>query len=115
MMSPNKTTFINTNSLPRLKTAQGELTEILNPELAGAENIRCNLRWLKAGEQFAPEVTDNHQLLYLMEGSGQISLEGKDHNVSKGEGVYLGPSEVAVITANPGLKLFHILVSQIPA
>jgi len=63
MMNANKTTFIDTNSLPRLKTEQGELTEILNPELAGAENVLCSIRWLKAGEQFAPQVTDKHQLI----------------------------------------------------
>lgn len=115
MINVNKTTFINTNLLPRLKAGQGELTEILNQELAGAENVACNLRWLKAGEQFTPEVTNKHQLLYLMEGRGRIRLEGKNHNVSKGAGIYLGPSEVAVITADPELKLLHILVPKIPA
>jgi hypothetical protein len=116
-MNGTKTTFIDTNSLPRLKTEQGELTEILNRELAGAENVLCSLRWLKAGEQFAPEITNKHQLVYLMDGKGRISLEGRDHDVAKGAGVYLGPFEAAVIRADSGasLKLFHILVPQIPA
>ncbi|MGH9641416.1 MAG: AraC family ligand binding domain-containing protein [Terriglobales bacterium] len=115
-MSANNTTFIDTNLLPRLKTEQGEVTEILNRDLAGAENVLCNLRWLKDGEQFATAITDKQQLVYLMEGKGRIRLEGRDHAVSKGGGVYLGPFETAVITPDPGvsLKLFHIHVSKIP-
>lgn len=116
-MNADKTIFIDTNSLPRVRTTQGELTEILNRELAGAENVLCSLRWLKGGEQFVPDITNKHQLIYLMEGTGRISLEGKDHNVTKGAGVYLGPFEAAVVKADPGasLKLFHILVPKIPA
>ena len=32
-----------------------------------------------------------------MEGSGRIRLDNKDYEVSKGAGVYLGPSESATI------------------
>ena len=35
-----KTLFIDTNKLPRVKTPQGEATEILNEKLAGAKNVR---------------------------------------------------------------------------
>ena len=114
-MSATKTTFIDTNTLPRRKTANGEVTEIVNRELAGAENVLCMLRWLQGGEQFAPEPSERHQLIYLMDGRGRITLDGKDHEVSKGSGLYLGPFEVAAIQADPGasLKLFHVLVPKI--
>jgi hypothetical protein len=51
-----------------------------------------------------------------MEGQGTISLENKDYPVTKGAGVYLGPSETATIQAAAGasLKLFHLIVPQIP-
>ena len=40
---------------------------------------------------------------------------GKDHDVTKGMGVYLGPSESATIrAADASLKLFHLVVPQIP-
>lgn len=110
-------TFIDTNKLPRKKTAEGEFTEVLNRELCGAKNVVAALRWLKAGERFKAEASDKYQLLYLMEGSGSIRLDDKDYQVSKGAGVYLGPSETATIQPAVGasLKLLHLVVPRIPA
>jgi AraC-like protein len=115
-MTATTLTFIDTNELPRVKTPQGELTEILNKELCGARHVLGMLRWLSSGQAFTPEVVNKHQLIYLMEGKGRIRLEGKDYDVAKGAGVYLGPSESATIqTAEGGpLKLFHLVVPQIP-
>jgi glyoxylate utilization-related uncharacterized protein len=109
-------TFIETNQLPRLKTPQGEATEVLNQQLAGAKNVLGTLRWLNAGERFAAKASDKHQLIYLMEGEASINLEQKDYAVKKGAGVYLGPQETATITAGRGssAKLFHLVVPQIP-
>jgi hypothetical protein len=47
-----------------------------------------------------------------MEGHGVITLENKDYPVSKGAGVYLGPSETAVIrhSGAVALKLLHLVV-----
>ena len=60
-------------------------------------------------------VSDKHQLLYLMEGQGSIRLDGQDHDVTKGMGVYLGPSESASIRATAApVKIFHLVVPQIP-
>jgi glyoxylate utilization-related uncharacterized protein len=75
------------------------------------------LRWLKSEEKFKAEPSEKHQLLYLMEGKGSINLENKDYEVSKGAGVYLGPSETATIQAAEGtsVKLFHLVVPRIPA
>jgi glyoxylate utilization-related uncharacterized protein len=111
-----QTLFIDTNQLPRVKMPQGEATEILNAQLAGAKNVLGTLRWLKSGEQFEAEGSDKHQLIYLMEGKGTIHLEGKDHAVTKGMGVYLGPSESATLRAaeEASMKLFHVVVPQIP-
>jgi hypothetical protein len=109
------TTFIDTNQLPRVKTPQGEATEILNNALVGAKNVVGTLRWLRSGERFKADPSDKHQLIYLMEGKGSINLENKDYDVPRGAGVYLGPSETASITATDGeLKLFHLVVPQIP-
>jgi quercetin dioxygenase-like cupin family protein len=109
-------TFINTKDLPRVKTPHGEMTEVLNRELCGAKNVLGVLRWLKPGEQFKAEASDKHQLVYLMEGQGRIRLDNKDYDVSKGAGVYLGPSESATIQASgaASLKLFHLVVPTIP-
>jgi hypothetical protein len=51
-----------------------------------------------------------------MEGQGTINLENKDHQVTKGMGVYLGPKETATLKAAEGasLKIFHLAVPQIP-
>ena len=110
------TTFIDTNKLPRQKTHQGEVTEILNRDLAGARNVVGMLRWLKSGEAFKAEALDKHQLFYLMEGRGSVHLENKNYDVSRGAGVYLGPSETATIQATDGasVKLFHLVVPRIP-
>src|SRR5215472_662459 len=110
------TTFIDTNRLPREKTAEGELTEILNGPLAGAKNVLGELRWIEPGKQYHAAPAGKHQLIYLMEGQGRIRLEGKDYDVHKGAGVYLGPSESASIQAADGssVKLFHVVVPQIP-
>lgn len=110
-----KTLFIDTNKLPRVKTPQGEATEILNEQLAGAKNVLGTLRWLKPGEKYQTDASNKHQLLYLMDGKGSIHLDNKDHDVSKGMGVYLGPSEKATISATSApVKIFHLVVPQIP-
>src|SRR5215207_11037092 len=110
------TTFIDTNSLPRTSTPQGDFAEILNGALAGAKNVLGVLRWIHPGETYKAEAGNKHQLLYLMEGSGSINLENKDHDVTKGMGIYLGPSETATISASAGtsVKLFQLVVPQIP-
>jgi hypothetical protein len=110
-------TFINTNQLPRVKTPHGEATEVLNQSLAGAKNVLGTLRWLASGEKFKAEAAEQHQLIYLMEGKGSIHLDNEDYPVSRGAGVYLGPSETATIQAADGasLKLFHLVVPRIPA
>lgn len=110
-----ETIFIDTNTLPRTKESWGEFTEILNGPLAGATNVLGVLRWLQPGENFTAEARDKHQLLYLMEGAGSIRLESQDHAVTKGMGIYLGPSETASVTAaGSSIKLFHLTVPQIP-
>ncbi|HLH42584.1 MAG TPA: AraC family ligand binding domain-containing protein [Bryobacteraceae bacterium] len=111
-----KTLFIDTNSLARKKSDEGEFVEILNGPLAGAKNVLGALRWVEPGKQFRADPIDQHQLIYLMKGQGQICLEGNNYEVRKGAGVYLGPSETASIRAadNAGLKLFHLVVPRIP-
>jgi len=112
---PN-TIFIDTNKLPRKETPQGDVTEILNSELVGAKNVLGVLRWLKSGETFKADAGPKHQLIYLMEGKGKINLENKDHDVTKGMGIYLGPAETATVSASAGatVKLFHLVVPPIP-
>ena len=111
------TTFINTAACARarLPGAQGEMAEILNRELCGAENVVGMLRWLGKGERIdARCTTENHQLLYLMEGEGVISLEKKDYPVRKGAGVYLGPTEAASVrqAGTAPLKLLQLVVPK---
>ena len=74
------------------------------------------LRWLKSAETFKPNSADKHQLIYLMEGKGNIRLNDRDYAVEKGAGIYLGPAETATIQAASGasLKLLHLVVPQIP-
>ncbi len=108
-------TFIDTNSLPRKgSSGRGEVTEVLNNALCGAQNVVGALRWLKSGDSFAAEKMDQHQLIYLMDGKGTISLDNKSYDVAKGCGVYLGPSETATLKPADGasLKLFHLVVPK---
>jgi hypothetical protein len=110
-------TFIDTNKLPKNASAgQGQITEVLNEALCGVRNLHGSLRWLKSAETFKPDVADKHQLIYLMEGKGCIRLDDRDYDVEKGAGIYVGPSEMATIQAAKGatLKLFHLVIPQIP-
>jgi hypothetical protein len=110
-------TFIETNKLPKKpSTGQGEVTEVLNQALCGAKNVHGSLRWLKSAETFKADAVGKHQLIYLMDGKGSIRLNDKAYDVEKGGGVYLGPTESASIQAANGasLKLFHLVVPQIP-
>lgn len=108
------TTLIHTASIPRKDLGtQGEAAEILNKALCGAENVAGTLRWLEQGERFdAQQLADAHQLIYLMEGEGAIQLNGKSYDVTKGAGIYLGPSETASISHRGAgaSKLFHLVV-----
>jgi len=110
-------TFIETNKLPKkASTGQGEVTEVLNEALCKARNVHGSLRWLKSAETFKPDASSKHQLIYLMEGKGSIRLNNMDYDVEKGARIYLGPTETATIQAANGasLKLFHLIVPQIP-
>ena len=111
-----ETLFIDTNALPRQRMpGGGEMTDVVNQALAGARNVVGTLRWLRDGERFEAHAAGQHQLLYLMDGAGSITLEGASHEVSKGMGVYLGPSEAAAFIAAPdsAMKLFHLVVPLI--
>ena len=110
-------TFIDTNRIPHTELpGSGEFAEILNKELCGAENVVGSLRWLNPGERLEVRSDGNtHQLLYLMQGEATITLDSKDHNVRKGSGVYVGPTEsVAIKQAGTSpLKLFHLVVPHL--
>lgn len=110
-------TYIDTEKCARLKLPgrQGTVAEIVNGPLCRAENLVAMLRWLNAGESVDAEPRqDKHQLIYLMEGDGVINLDGKNHKVSKGAGIYLGPGETASIRAASAgpLKLLHLVVRK---
>jgi hypothetical protein len=110
-------TFIDTNKLPKSKsTDSGEVTEILNKALCGAENVVGKLHWLRNGQHLdSGRDSKEHQLFYLMEGAGTITLNSKDYGVKKGAGVYLGPMESATIrqSGSAPLKLLHLIVPKL--
>ncbi len=109
-------TYIDTNTLPRTTLpGAGEYTEVLNNALCGARNVLGALRWLGTGDTYdARSDANTHQLIYLMEGEGTITLNATDHKVGRGAGIYLGPSESARITPSGDgpLKLFHLTVPK---
>ncbi len=107
-------TFIDTEACERkrLDGDQGEMAEVVNKALCGAEQISASLRWLGEGERFeAAPLTGSHQLIYMMEGNGVVTLEGKDYDVGPGAGLYLGPGEGAGLRGAGGgtLKAFHLI------
>jgi len=109
-------TYIDTSKLPHTKVpGSGEFVEVLNNALCGAKNVVGSLRWLNAGERY-DAICDakTNQLLYLMEGEGTITLNGEDHQVAKGNGIYLGPTESAKIAhrGSAPLKLFQLVVPK---
>ena len=110
-------TFIDTNKIPHTKVAgSGELAEILNKKLCGAENVVGSLHWLSQGEKLDVRSDKNtHQLVYLMQGEAAVTLDSKDHHVRKGSGVYVGPSESVTIkqAGSATLKLFHLTVPKL--
>ncbi len=109
-------TYIDTNTLPHTKVpGAGEFTEVLNNALCGAKNVVGTLRWLGAGDSYDASCdARTNQLIYLMAGEATIALNGKDHQVAKGNGIYLGPSESARITQRgpATLKLFQLVVPK---
>jgi len=109
-------TYIDTNTLPHTTIpGSGEFVEVLNNALCGAKNVVGTLRWLKNGEKYdAACDAKTNQLLYLMDGEGTITLNGKDHQVAKGHGIYLGPTESAKIAqrGSAPLKLFQLVVPK---
>lgn len=112
------TTFIDTTACERVSLGdlEGDVAEIVNRQLCGAEDVVAMLRWLNEGEQFNAEPLEKtHQLLYLMKGDGVISLNGEEYKVNTGAGVYLGPTETAGIrhAGSSELKLLHLVVPEI--
>lgn len=112
------TIFVDTNKCERIKLdgSRGEVAEIVNRDLCGAQDVVAMLRWLGSGDRFETDNLDHaHQLIYLMEGEGVINLENKDYDVPEHAGIYLGPNETAAISqAGSGtLKLLHLVVPKI--
>lgn len=111
------TTFIKSGDCVRVRVpGAGEAAEIVNSALCGAKNVLATLRWLKKGDRLEPPPrAATHQLIYLMEGEGVITLNGKDYPARRGAGVYLGPNESAVISTGVDgtLKLFHLVVPEV--
>jgi glyoxylate utilization-related uncharacterized protein len=109
-------TYIDTNALPHTKVpGSGEFVEVLNNALCGAKNVVGTLRWLGKGEKYdAVSDAKTNQLFYLMDGEGTITLDGKDHQVGNGHGIYLGPAESATIAqrGSSPLKLFQLVVPK---
>ena len=109
-------TYIDTNAIARTRIAgAGEVAEILNDRLAGAKHVVAKLHWLDRGDHLDAGEPGFHHLVYLMEGEASIALDGGDHRVGKGAGVYLGPSETARIahTGSSRLTLFHLTVPKL--
>ncbi len=107
-------TFIDTEACERksLDNDQGKMAEVVNKALCGAEQMSASLRWLGEGERFeAAPLTGAHQLIYMMEGNGVVTLEGKDYSVGPGAGLYLAPGESAGLRGAGGgtLKAFHLI------
>ena len=107
-------TFIDTGACERKNMGgdQGEMAEVVNKALCGAEQMSASLRWLGEGERFeAAPLTGAHQLIYMMEGNGVVTLEGKDYGVGPGAGLYLAPGESAGLRGAGGgtLKAFHLI------
>ncbi len=110
-------TFIDTNKLPKtLSDGAGQVTEVLNQKLCGAKNVLGSLRWLGGTDSYTAEASGKPQLVSVMDGKGSIGLNGKEHSVEKGGGIYLGPSESATFKAASGatMKLFQLVVPKIP-
>ncbi|MFB3814183.1 MAG: cupin domain-containing protein [Terriglobales bacterium] len=109
-------TYIDSNDIPRTRVpGAGEFAEILNNELAGANNVVATLHWLYNGDSIEAGPDEQmHHLIYLMEGAGTIRLNSTNHVVEKGAGLYLGPNESARISQSGRvpLKLFHIVVPK---
>ena len=109
-------TYIDTTRIPRSKLAgAGEVSEILNNQLAGAKNVVATLHWLNRGDHLDTGAPNFHHLVYLMEGEATIDLNGAEHRVAKGAGIYLGPAETARIShaGSTPLKLFHLTVPKL--
>jgi glyoxylate utilization-related uncharacterized protein len=109
-------TYIDTNTLAHTNVpGSGEFVEVLNKALCGAKNVVGSLRWLNAGDKY-DAICDarTNQLLYLMEGEATITLNGRNHQVAKGNGIYLGPTESAEIAqrGSAPLKLFQLVVPK---
>jgi quercetin dioxygenase-like cupin family protein len=111
------TTFIKTGDCAKRKVAgAGEVSEIMNEQLCGAKNGLGMLRWLAKGDKLDTRSKQNeHQLVYLMEGKAVIALNGKDYEVGKGAGIYLGPGEAATVSPLGAgtLRLFHLVVPKL--
>lgn len=110
------TTFIKTGDCPRQRVeGSGSVAEILNETLCGAKNVLAKLHWLNGKDQLKADAkAGTHELIYLMEGNAIITLNQKDYPVTKGAGVYLGPTEAAAVKPDGSgeVKLLHLVVPE---
>ena len=109
-------TFIDTNKLPRVKTPQGEVTEILNRQLCGAKNVLRRCAGSIPERNSRPNASNKHQLIYLMEGTGEHPPRRQGLRRARRARACIWALGNRDDSAGRGasLKLFHLVVPQIP-
>ncbi len=110
-------THIRTADCPRKRLGIGEglVASIVEEGACGTRNMMAKLRYLKDDDRFdIVPLPGTHQLVYFMDGEGAITLEGKTYNVTKGAGIYLGPTETAYFEPRGEgiLEFFHMIVPE---
>lgn len=105
---------IDIETRPRTRVAEGYVRNVLDPSVDGTRT-HVAIMDLEAGRTFRVPATDRTQVVYILDGPdatiSHVKADGTtDHRAPRRSGVYLEPSEQAVITAS-GTPLRLLLVT----
>ena len=108
---PMKTSRVASNEAAATKEVWGELRAYFQGETYGLRDVLTGTVTLKPGQEPHPPHTHaEEEFLYIVEGSGQWHLNGKDFAAAKGDTIYTEPWVVHGIKNTGATPLTFVVV-----
>jgi quercetin dioxygenase-like cupin family protein len=103
---------IDTKSRNKTPMPVGTVRHILSPS-NDATKVQVAIEEMDPGKEWRVPTSDKTQVVYLTEGSAEITYKKAVHQATRGCGVYLEPGEEATIKALGGrVVLLHVVVPK---
>jgi quercetin dioxygenase-like cupin family protein len=118
MATINDVSIIDTNNADARAVDSGLEREICSASLCGSKNLTVYRRTIEPGREFKADAGDDYQLLYVMGGTedGTIEYGGESHTAEEGAGALLVPGDSATVKAGAAsIEVLQLITPKPPA